>query len=207
MKELREKAEGFFGDVNPAHDWLHVQRVHELALKISESEEADTEIVEAAVFLHDIGRELEDDGEIENHAKWGAEKAGEILKDEGYGEEFIQEVQHCIRSHRYSKDPEPATLEAKVLSDADNLDALGATGIARTFTYGGEHGSVIADPDLPASEDEREEGITSVNHLEKKILNLKNRMYTDTGRRIAEDRHEYVEDFLQRFRQEMRGEK
>lgn len=207
MEELREKAEKFFGDVNPAHDWLHVQRVHELALNIAEAEEAETEIIEAAVFLHDIGRAKEDNGEIENHAEWGAEKAGEILKEEDYGEEFIQRVQHCIRSHRYSKDPEPTTLEAKVLSDADNLDALGATGIARTFTYGGEHGSVIADPDLPASEDESEEGTTSINHLEKKILNLKNRMYTDTGRRIAEDRHEYVEEFLQRFREEMRGEK
>lgn len=207
MQKIREKAQSFFGEVNPAHDWLHVQRVHELALKIAEKENADIEVVEAAVFLHDIGREKEDDGEIENHAEWGAEKAGEILKEEGYGEKFIKEVQHCIRSHRYSKDPEPDTLEAQILSDADNLDALGATGIARTFTYGGERGSIIADPELPASEDESEEGSTSVNHLEKKILNLKNRMYTETGTKIAEERHEYVRDFVERFKQEMSGEK
>ncbi len=98
-------------------------------------------------------------------------------------------------------------MEAKVLSDADNLDALGASGIARTFTYGGEHESVIADPELPAEEDETSEGETSLNHLEKKILDLKSRMYTDSGSEIAEERHEYVEQFVQRFKQEMKGEK
>ncbi len=94
-----------------------------------------------------------------------------------------------------------------MLSDADNLDALGASGIARTFTYGGEHESVIADPELPAEKDESDEGETSLNHLEKKILNLKSRMYTESGRKIAEKRHEYVEEFVDRFRAEMKGEK
>lgn len=207
MEEIKKRAENFFGDVNPAHDWHHVNRVHELALRIAEEENAEKEIVEAAVFLHDIGRAKEDSGEIDNHAEWGAEKSQNILEELDYSQEFIEEVQHCIRSHRYSKDPDPSTLEAKVLSDADNLDALGATGIARTFTYGGERGSVIADPELPAEEDDSSAGATSLNHLQKKILNLKDRMYTDTGRDIAEKRHNYVKQFVQRFKEEMRGEK
>lgn len=207
MEKIKERAESFFGEVNPAHDWFHVKRVHELALRIAEEENADTEVVESAVFLHDIGRAKEDEGEIENHAEWGAEKADQILEELDYEEGFIEDVKHCICSHRYSKDPEPETSEAKVLSDADNLDALGATGIARTFTYGGERGSVIADPDLPADEDDSSAGATSVNHLEKKILNLKDRMYTATGREIAEERHNYVEDFVQRFKDEMYGKK
>lgn len=181
--------------------------MHQLALRLAEKEDADEEVVEAAVFLHDIGRAKEDDGKIDNHAEWGAEKAAEILEELDYSSNFIEEVQHCIRSHRYSKPPEPESIEAKVLSDADNLDALGASGIARTFTYGGEHESVIADPELPAEQDESEEGETSLNHLEKKILNLKSRMYTEAGKEIAEDRHEYVEEFVNRFKDEMNGEK
>lgn len=207
MEEVRERAKSFFGDVNPAHDWKHVRRVENAAETLAEKEKANEEVVKASVLLHDIGRKKEDEGEIENHAEWGAEKAEEILEGLGYGEDFIEEVQHCIRSHRYSRRPEPGTSEAKVLSDADNLDALGATGIARTFTYGGEHRRVIADPELPAGKDSEESGSNSFNHLQKKILNLKDRMYTDSGLEIAEDRHEFVEQFVERFKAEMRGEK
>lgn len=163
--------------------------------------------MKASVLLHDIGRKKEDEGLIENHAEWGAEKAEEILESLGYQEDFIEEVQHCVRSHRYSKDPEPETLEAKVLSDADNLDALGATGIARTFTYGGEHGRVIADPELPGEEDGEPGGSNSFNHLQKKIMNLNSRMYTDSGLEVAEKRHSYVKDFVEQFESEINGEK
>jgi uncharacterized protein len=207
MDEVREEAKSFFGDVNPAHDWKHVRRVENLAEKLAKREEADKEVVKASVLLHDIGRKKEDENEIENHAEWGAEKAEEILEGLGYEKDFIEEVQHCVRSHRYSKDPEPETLEAKVLSDADNLDALGATGIARTFTYGGEHGRVIADPELPAEEDEEPGGSNSFNHLQKKILNLKSRIYTDAGLEVAGERHSFVEGFVERFKAEMQGDK
>lgn len=207
IEKIREEAKSFFGDVNPAHDWKHVRRVENLAKRLAEKEQADRKIVNSSVLLHDIGRKKEDTGEIENHAEWGAEKAGEILEGLGYGKDFREEVKHCIRSHRYSKDPEPQSLEAKVLSDADNLDALGATGIARTFTYGGEHGRVIADPELPAEEDDELEGSNSFNHLQKKILNLKDRMYTDSGLEVAKERHKYVKDYVKRFKAEMRGEK
>lgn len=207
MEEIRERAKSFFGGVNPAHDWKHVRRVENLAEKLAEREDADEEVVKASVLLHDIGRKKEDEGLIENHAEWGAEKAEEILESLGYQEDFIEEVQHCVRSHRYSKNPEPETLEAEVLSDADNLDALGATGIARTFTYGGEHGRVIADPELPAEEDGEPGGSNSFNHLQKKIMNLKSRMYTDSGLEVAEKRHSYVKDFVEQFKSEINGEK
>lgn len=207
MKKIHEEAKTFFGDVNPAHDWKHVRRVENLAEKLAEEEEADEEVVKASVLLHDIGRKKEDEGGIKNHAEWGAKKAEEILEGLGYEKGFIEEVKHCVRSHRYSKDPEPETVEAKVLSDADNLDALGATGVARTFTYGGEHGRVIADPGLPADEDPESSGSNSFNHLQKKILNLKSRMYTDSGLEVADKRHSYVEDFVERFKAEMNGKK
>lgn len=205
MKEVEERARSFFGDVNPAHDWHHVKRVEALAEKLVEKEDADIEIVKASALLHDIGRGKEDEGFIENHAEWGAEKSGEILEELGFKKDFIRSVQHCVRSHRYSKRPDPDTLEAEVLSDADNLDALGASGIARTFTYGGERGKSIADPALPANEDDSVAGKTSLNHLEKKILNLKDWMYTDSGLEIAEERHRYVNGFVERMKDEMQG--
>lgn len=207
IDKVEEKASEFFDNVNPAHDWFHVKRVENLALKLAEKEDADREIVKVSTLLHDIGRKNEDEGVIEDHSSWGAEKAEKILSELDFETEFVEKISHCIDSHRYSKAPEPATLEAKVLSDADNLDAIGATGIARAFTYGGEHKSIIADPGLPAEEDDSESGQTSLNHLVKKILNLRDRMYTDSGFEIAQERDEYVESFVERFRNEMRGQK
>lgn len=207
LDQIETKASKFFGGVNPAHDWLHVKRVESTALKLAEKEDADKEIVEASVLLHDIGRKKEDEGKIEDHAVWGAEKSREILEGLGIDEKFVREVCHCVKSHRFSGGPDPETLEAKVLSDADNLDALGATGIARTFSYGGEHGRIIADPELPAEEDSVKGGSNSFNHLQKKILNLKSRMYTDSGFEMAEDRHEFVKQYVDRFSDEMAGKK
>lgn len=207
IQEIEKEAAEFFEDVNPAHDWHHVKRVYRIASRLAEKEGADEKVVKSASLLHDIGRKKEDQGLIENHAEWGAEEAQRILKDVGFKESSIESVVHCIRSHRYSTTPEPSTLEAKVLSDADNLDALGATGIARTFTYGGEHRSTIADLELPVEKDSNPVGETSLNHLQKKILKLKNRMYTRTGQEIAQERHKFVEEFVERLKDEIRGEK
>jgi len=207
VEKIEERASSYFEDVNPAHDWHHVKRVEKIAERIAKEEEADKKVVKASVFLHDIGRKKEDNGEIENHAEWGAKEAKKVLEDLDYQQEFISKVKHCVKSHRYSKKPDPETLEAKVLSDADNLDAMGATGIARTFSYGGEHRRIIADPKLPAGKDEEPGGNNSLNHLKKKILNLKGRMYTDTGLEIAEQRHNFVKNFVERFKDEMKGKK
>lgn len=206
-EEVRREAKEYFGDVDPSHDWLHVERVERLAQKIAVQEGADEEIVRLAVLLHDIGREKEDDGEIEDHAEWGAREAEKILENLGYEHETVEHVSDCIRSHRFSTGPEPESLEAKVLSDADNIDAVGAVGIARTFSVGGERGNPIADPGLPVEKDETESGETSLNHFYKKILELEERMYTDTGRQIIEDRHDFTRRFVERMEREIRGEK
>jgi uncharacterized protein len=207
IEAIRSEARKFFGDVDPSHDWLHVKRVEKLAEEIADKEGSDREIVKIAVLLHDIGREKEDDGEIDEHAEWGAEKAGEILQEHEMEEDKISRIQHCIRSHRYSTGPEPETVEAKVLSDADNLDALGATGVARTFSVAGERKNPLADPDRPIEEDGTEAGETALNHFYKKVLTLKDRMYTDAGREIAEERLEFTKKFVERLEKEIRGEK
>jgi len=210
LSALRNSARSYFdGSTSPAHDWHHVQRVEALADTLAEEyPDADRRTLQAAVLLHDIGRAREDRGEIDDHAAWGAREAREMLPEHGVDDpDRIDAICHAIAVHRYSTEPEPETLEAKLLCDADNLDALGAVGVARCFTYGGERGEVIHDPELPPEVDNSSAGATQYNHFHEKILDLPERMYTDAGREIADDRREFVERFLDRFEQEVAGER
>lgn len=204
---LRERARSYFEtEMSPAHDWHHVQRVETIAEELLAAHpDADARVLFPAVVLHDIGRAREDRGEIDDHACWGAREAKAILQAEGFDGDSIDAVCHAISTHRYSSDPEPETIEAKLLCDADNLDALGAVGVARTFTYGGELGQPMYDPDLPPDADGTLAGETQYNHLHKKILQLPERMYTDAGRELAETRRGFVEEFLDRFDAEIAG--
>ncbi|MFC4540961.1 HD domain-containing protein [Halosolutus amylolyticus] len=209
LEDVRNRARPYFDDAPPAHDWHHVQRVDALAETLADRhpDPVDERVLHLAVALHDVGRSREDRGEIDDHATWGAREAGEILEDVGADATTIDAVQHCIRAHRYSNDVEPETIEAKLLSDADNLDALGAVGIARVFAYGGELGSPIHDPSVPVAEDETSAGATQYNHIHKKILDLPARMYTDVGRDLATDRAAFVREFVTQFDAETAGER
>ncbi|MGM0387544.1 MAG: HD domain-containing protein [Natrinema limicola] len=209
LEAVRTRARPYFEDAPPAHDWHHVQRVDTLAETLCERhpEPVDERVVRLAVVLHDIGRTREDRGEIDDHARWGAQEAGTILRDCGADAETIECVQHCIRAHRYSNDVEPATLAAKVVADADDLDALGAVGIARAFAHGGAIGSPIHDPACPVGEDDTDAGATQYNHFFKKLLELPARLHTDAGRDLAVDRVAFVLDFLERFDREVNGER
>ena len=223
--EVRERARSYFGGVSPnaerrgskdersesfgvspAHDWQHVRRVARLAETLADEYDVNEQVLFAAVWLHDIGRAKEDRGEIDDHAGWGASEAAEVLSDLGADPDIVGAVQHCIRAHRYSNDVEPETREAEVLSDADNLDALGAVGIARCFSYGGERGHRLHDPDLPPEADDTAAGATQFNHFHKKILRLPDRMYTEAGRDLAEERKAFVVEFLDRFEREVVGD-
>ncbi len=206
--QVRERAESYFGDVAPAHDWHHVRRVARLAETLAgkTDREVDERVLLAAAWLHDVGRAREDRGEIADHAEWGAREAGRILADLGADPDAVSAAKHCVRAHRYSNDVEPETPEAELLCDADNLDALGAVGIARCFCYGGERGQPLHDPDLPVEADDTEAGATQLNHVQKKVLSLHERMYTDAGREMAEDRRAYVAEFVERFEREVAGD-
>lgn len=206
FKAVRSRAREYFGDVAPSHDWHHVKRVTDLATSIASDEDADPTIVKPAALLHDIGRGREDRGEIDDHATWGATEARSILERLDYPEDRIQAIAHCIRAHRYSNNVSPETLEARVLADADNLDALGAVGIARTFCYSGENERVLADGEHLPHDDTSEAGTTGLNHLVKKILHLKDRMYTATGREIAGERHDVVKDYVDQLMKELPGQ-
>ena len=209
LETVRRRARSYFEDAPPAHDWHHVQRVETLAETLGDRhpDPADGRVVTLAVLLHDIGREREDRGEIDCHAEWGAEEAGRILAAVGADDETIERVRHCVRAHRYSNDVEPETLEAKIVSDADNLDALGAVGIARVFAHGAAVGSPIYDPAVPLEADDSAAGKTQYNHLHRKILALPERMYTDVGRELADDRAAFVREYVDRFDRELAGER
>lgn len=205
--DLRSIARSYFDDADPAHDWQHVRRVHQVATRLARDRtDVDETVLRYAIWFHDIGRQREDDGVIDDHAEWGAAETATILESAGVDQERIDAVCHCIRAHRYSNDVDPEFPEATVLCDADNLDAIGAVGIARVFSHGGANGFPMYDPDRPLATDETPAGATSVNHLSKKILTLRERMYTDAGRAIAAERHEFVETFLERFERECSGD-
>jgi uncharacterized protein len=206
---LRERAETYFGGLAPTHDWHHVERVVENAetLAARTDREVDEAVLLAAAWLHDVGRKRESDGEIADHAEWGAKEARRILGDHDTTPETIDAVAHCIRAHRFSNDVEPESREAELLSDADNLDAIGAVGLARTFAYAGEHGTTLHDPELPPEADDSPAGETSFNHVHKKLLRIEDRMYTAAGRELAADRHAFLETFVERFEREVVGER
>lgn len=201
---IRPVARTYFPpETNPAHDWFHVQRVETNAQHLlSEYPDADGDRVRLAVLLHDVGRAKEDAGEIEDHAEWGADEGERVLREHGATEETIDAVCHCVRAHRYSSAVEPETIEAEIVSDADNLDAMGAVGIARCFAYGGERGSPIHDPSLPPEDDTTTAGETQFNHLHEKILDLPNRMYTDAGRELADEWTGFVREYVEQFERE-----
>ncbi|MFB6203533.1 MAG: HD domain-containing protein [Candidatus Nanohaloarchaea archaeon] len=204
FQEIEKTARRYQKGNEPAHDWQHVQRVAKIGRELAEKEGADPETVRAAALLHDVGRSKEREDIIEDHAEWGAEKAREVLDRSEFPEEKIEDVVHCIRTHRYSTGPEPETLEARVLFDADNLDSMGAVGIARSFSFAGERGNAMVDPEIPPEKDDTPDGRTALNHLEKRMLELRDLMHTDAARRIAEEKHEFVEQYIERFKKEMR---
>ena len=196
LEAIEARAKPYFEGAAPAHDWRHVKRVDRLATTLAAETDADETVLRAEVTLHDIGREREARGEIDDHARWGSERASEILREIGAPDATVDAVVHCVRTYRYSTDVEPETIEAKLLCDADNLDAMEAVGIGRVFSQGGALGYPMHD-----------DGDGQVAHLQSKILDLRDRMYTEPGRALAADRHAVVERFVRRFESEVAGER
>ncbi len=208
-----DEARALYGRGDSVHDFDHVLRVVALAERIGRAEGADMEILQAAALLHDIAR-AEGDQRGEDHAALGAERVRELLR--GQPPERVEAIVHAIAAHRFRLGAEPRTLEARVLFDADKLDAIGAIGIARAFAYGGLHAQPLwADLPLPGLDpgaphgnpDVEDDAHTPVHEFVQKLSRLKERMHTRTGRAIAEERHQYMLEFYARLRREVKGEK
>jgi len=190
---------GLYGDDDQAHDFDHVLRVLALAERIARAEGANIAIVRAATLLHDIAH-----GQPQHHLA-GAQRARDILA--GHDPEFVEAVAHAIQAHRFRSSPDPATLEAQVLFDADKLDAIGAIGIARAFAHSAHLGQPLfaslreaqAEMAPPASSH------TAVHEYVLKLSRLMDMLYTKTAREIAHRRHEFMVDFFHRLDAELSG--
>lgn len=209
IDDIKAFAMNCFSSARGSHDWDHTQRVYNLCMHIGKAEGADLEVLEMAAYLHDVGRSHEDasKGGI-CHAQKGAEIARELLAAYPISDEQRANIIHAIRSHRFRGNHQPETLEAKVLFDADKLDAIGAVGIGRAFLFAGEVGAKLYNPCIQL-EDTRPytEEDTGYREYKLKLSKIKDRMLTEEGRRLAEERHAFMEMFFKRFTQEHEGHK
>ena len=194
-----------YDGADPIHDFTHVQRVLVMAERIAEAEGADLEIVRAAALLHDISRDDEDSHQAGDHALLAADQARHLLREAGASPDFVEAVAHAIAAHRFRNEVEPETLEAKVLFDADKLDTIGAVGVARAFSYGSLMGQRLWGEVSPDYEPGGDEGHTPHHEFHYKLRHIKGRMYTPTGRAIAEERHRYMVEFFGRMGDEVAG--
>ncbi len=193
-----------------AHGWDHAERVWKLCEHIGTREGADLEVLELAAFLHDIGRAKEkaSGGRI-CHAGAGAERAGEILLEQAFPPETVDRVTHCIASHRFrGENSRPRSLEARVLFDADKLDALGAVGVGRAFLFAGEVGARLHNPEVDIEKTRSYSWEdTAYREFSVKLRKIRDRMLTETGRKMAEDRHAFMVGFFQRLTLEVLGDR
>lgn len=209
-----ETAKSWYPDNDPVHGFDHILRVYRMAERLAQTEGADLEIVQAAALLHDVDSSqlLEVDGKRKSHHHTAAGFAHIILNFEGWPEDRIEAVAHCIRAHRFRDDREqPQTLEAKVLFDADKLDAIGAIGAVRAISY-----AVLAKQPLHSAPSEhflqsgkKETGEPHTPYHEHlfKLSKLKERMLTPSGRQIAEERHHFLDQFFKQWQAELRAER
>jgi uncharacterized protein len=205
-------ASTFYDNSDPVHDFDHVLRVLALARRIGSAEDANMAIVETAVLLHDIDR-VSDAAEpgvfidSTDHAVVAAAHARHLLRnlDPPGGVMFIDAVAHAIEAHRFRSAIEPKTLEARVVFDADKLDAIGAIGVARAYAYGARLGKKLW-ADVPTDYAGGDPDHTPVHEFMVKLVHIRDRMQTETGRTIAHARHTFMVAFFERLAQEVRGE-
>jgi uncharacterized protein len=190
-----------------AHDTQHVFRVRKYALDIAAHEQGvDLAVLKAACLLHDIGRAEQYADPRVDHAACGAEKARVWLEGNGYGAEFAQAVSDCIHTHRYRSDNPPRSLEAKILFDADKLDACGAMGMARTLFYKAHVGLPLymLDESGAVLDGTADTADTFFREYKFKLGKLYDRFYTKRGEELAQSRRKAAQDFYEALLREAR---
>lgn len=206
-KHVIKKTEWFVKNTlrndSSGHDWWHIERVRRNALYIGKHERVDLFVVELAALLHDIADWKFHGGTTEA----GAKKASEWLRSLHVDEEIVKHIAHIVAEVSFKGagvKSKIESIEGKVVQDADRLDALGAIGIARCFTYGGYSGVGIYDPQEKPElhktfEDYKKSNKTSISHFYEKLLLLKDLMNTKTGKKLAVKRHRFMETYLREF--------
>jgi uncharacterized protein len=200
-KRVKETLEGR----DPAHDFQHIMRVYRNAELIGKKEGADMDVLLPAVLLHDLVVYPKGSAKTSKSADDSADLAEKWLRGYGYPQDKIDRISYCIRTHSYSKRLVPLTLEGKILQDADRLDALGAIGIARTFSVGGLERRSFYNPADPFWRSKRElnDREWTLDHFQTKLLRLSESMHTKTARKIAKDRSKFMESFIKQLQKEI----
>jgi len=204
---VKEKLRGAEG----GHDWFHIQRVYKNALLIAKSENCDLNVVALGALLHDIADSKFHDGD----ETVGPRTARQFLESQSVDEDTIVHVINIIENISFKGgnfDKQFSSIELDIVQDADRLDAIGAIGIARCFNYGGFKNRELYNPEIPPQmnmDKETYKASTSptINHFYEKLLLLKDKMNTATGKQIAAQRHTYMEGFLAQFYAEWDGER
>jgi len=209
LARVKARAKSFFDGARGSHGWDHVERVARLCRRLGPPEGCDMTVLMAAALLHDIGRKRCDElGGAACHAEEGGRLAEEVLRGAGADEGFIERVVHCVATHRFRNGARPDSAEARVLFDADKLDAIGAVGIGRAFQFAGEVGARLHDPGVdPGATEPYSVDDTAYREYLVKLRHLKDRMLTETGRAMAQRRHAFMERFFEELNDETRGEK
>jgi uncharacterized protein len=209
VEELMSALKRVYKDESTGHDWYHLERVRKNALLIAKKEKVtNTYIIELAALLHDVPDEkLASSEEEGNRMLNGFISSLSLENDE---KEELIDIIYSI-SYKGGNEKLLTSFNSKIVRDADRLDAIGAIGIARTFAYGGSRGQSLFDPDIEIRsdmtlEEYRSGKSTSIHHFHEKLLKLKNLMCTDTGRDLAEERHKYMQGFLEQFNKEWNGQ-
>lgn len=198
-------------DAEGGHDWFHMERVYKNALQIAANETCDITVVKLGALLHDIA----DSKFHEGDEAIGPKKARVFLETQNVSEEIIEHVVQIIQNISFKGgnfEKNWSSKELEIVQDADRLDALGAIGIARTFNYGGYKNRVLYNPQIApklnmSKEEYKKSETPTLNHFYEKLLLLKDQMNTETGKKLAQERHRFMELFLSQFYAEWEGEK
>ena len=212
--QIIQKTEEFiaheFANEGSGHDWFHIDRVRRLALRIGQTEGSEPFITEVGALLHDL-----DDWKLTASESHFPLKAKKWLAEMGVQTKVADLILKVIEDVSYKGagiETPVSSLEAAVVQDADRLDAIGAIGIARTFAYGGHKSRLIYDPAIaPVMHDDfqayKNSMAPTINHFYEKLLLLKDRMNTNTAKSIAEQRHRFMENYLEQFFNEWEAKK
>jgi uncharacterized protein len=211
IQQTAEHVRGLLAGDSTGHDWFHVERVRNTALSIARDERADLFVVELAALLHDVADWKFADGDHTASPR----AARRWLEATPVPTQIVEHVEEIVANLSFKGAgvvTPMRSLEGQIVQDADRLDALGAIGIARTFAYGGHKGQAMHDPAIPpqmhASFEAYKSNVgTTINHFYEKLLLLKDRMNTATGKRLAAERHAFMERYLEQFCAEWDGRK
>ncbi len=205
VKKELQNAEG-------GHDWFHIERVFNTSKLILKHEEGNTPVVKLAALLHDIADPKFHGGD----ESIGPQTAKNFLESQSVDEQTIEHVVKIIEQMSFKNSLEKGTKftsnELQIVQDADRLDAIGAIGIARAFNYGGFKNRELHNPDVPpnlnmSKEEYKKSTAPTINHFYEKLLLLKDKMNTETGKKLAEERHKFMLDYLDQFYKEWNGTK